>query len=114
MKTRVALALSLLFSGVVVLAQDDTTTLRTTAVLDGKGGVQQNVNIVVRAGKVERISTAQPSAGGHIYDLRGLTVLPGLIDTHVHIAWHLGPDGRYQPSDSAPASAMGYAAENAW
>jgi imidazolonepropionase-like amidohydrolase len=37
-----------------------------------------------------------------------------MIDTHVHIAWHFGPDGRYQPRDSSQAAAMGYAVENAY
>ncbi len=37
-----------------------------------------------------------------------------MIDTHVHIGWHFGPDGRYQPRDSSQATAMGYAMENAY
>ena len=41
-------------------------------------------------------------------------VPPGLIDTHVHIAWHFGPDGRYQPRDSSQVTALGYALENAY
>ena len=97
-----------------ILAQNDTTILHATTVLDGKGGVQRNVDIVVRGGKIERIGPAQGNAAGQAYNLQGLTLLPGMIDTHVHIAWHLGPDGRYQPRDSSPATAMGYAMENAW
>jgi imidazolonepropionase-like amidohydrolase len=41
-------------------------------------------------------------------------VLPGLIDTHVHIAWHFGPDGRYQPRDDSQVTALGYTLENAY
>jgi imidazolonepropionase-like amidohydrolase len=53
------------------------------------------------------------SLGKPAYDLRNATLLPGLIDTHVHIAWHFGPDGRYQPRDTSEAAAMGYGVENA-
>jgi hypothetical protein len=35
-------------------------------------------------------------------------------DTHVHIGWHFGPDGRYMTRDNSPASAMGYGLENAY
>jgi len=37
-----------------------------------------------------------------------------MIDTHVHIAWHFGPEGRYQPRDTSQTAAMGYAVENAY
>jgi imidazolonepropionase-like amidohydrolase len=37
-----------------------------------------------------------------------------LIDTHVHIAWHFGPDGRYQPRDNSEVTALGYTLENAY
>lgn len=94
--------------------KNDTTVLRATTVLDGKGGVQHDVAVVIRGGKIDQIVPAKAPAAGRSYDLRGLTILPGLIDTHVHIAWHLGLDGRYQPVDTSPISAMGYAVENAF
>lgn len=107
---------STLLAGVTLLGQENAReapiTLRAGSMLDGRGGAQRNVNIVIRNGKID--SLGGTPAAGTVYDLRGLTLLPGLIDTHVHIAWHLGPDGRYQPTDTSPASAMGYAAENAW
>ena len=79
--------------------------------LDGKGGIQHNVSIVVVGSKIEKFDA---HAKGQIYDLHGLTVLPGMIDTHVHIAWHFGPDGRYQPRDDSQTTALGYAMENAY
>ena len=62
-------------------------------------------------GKIQKIGG---SNGTPAYDLRSATVLPGMIDAHVHIAWHFGPDGRYQPRDTSPTAAMGYAMENAY
>ncbi|MGD1094270.1 MAG: amidohydrolase family protein [Bryobacteraceae bacterium] len=93
-----------------VFAQEQPIVLRAGTLLDGKGGVLHNTSIVVQNGKIQKID---PAAGSG-YDLRNLTVLPGLIDTHVHIAWHFGPDGRYQPRDDSQVAALGYALENAY
>src|SRR5215213_10985134 len=60
-------------------------------VLDGKGGVLRNTRIVIQGSKIVRID---PNAAPVNYDLRGLTVLPGWIDSHVHITWSFGPDGK--------------------
>jgi imidazolonepropionase-like amidohydrolase len=98
-----------LFSS-AAFAQEQPITLRVGTLLDGKGGVQHNTAIVVQNGKIREID---PAAGSG-YDLRNVTVLPGLIDTHVHIAWHFGPDGRYQPRDDSQVTALGYALENAY
>jgi imidazolonepropionase-like amidohydrolase len=94
----------------LAVAQQQPIVLRAGTVLDGKGGVRHNVAIVVQNGKIQKID----AASGAGYDLRTLTVLPGLIDTHVHIAWHFGPDGRYQPRDDSPVTALGYTLENAY
>ncbi|MBZ5606104.1 MAG: amidohydrolase family protein [Acidobacteriia bacterium] len=92
-------------------AQEQPIVIRAGTLLDGKGGVQRNVDVVVQGGKIQKIG---PAAGKASYDLRTATVLPGMIDTHVHIAWHFGPDGRYQPRDTSQTAAMGYAMENAY
>jgi imidazolonepropionase-like amidohydrolase len=97
-------------SAAIALGQDQPIVLRAGTMLDGKGGVRHNVSIVVQNGKIQRIEAVGDSG----YDLRNLTVLPGLIDTHVHIAWHFGPDGRYQPRDDSQVTALGYTLENAY
>jgi len=48
------------------------------------------------------------------YDLRGLTLLPGLIDTHVHLDTHFGRDGRATSQGETPPQSMLYEAENAY
>ncbi len=95
---------------VLLFAQNQPISLRVGTLLDGKGGVQQNTTIIIRGSKIEKITPTNIWT----YDLRGLTVLPGLIDTHVHIGWHFGRDGRFQPIDKSPAEAMGYSLENAF
>lgn len=94
-----------------VLAQE-AIIIRAGTLLDGKGGKQRDVAVVVRGSTIDRINTA-PS-GTPAYDLRRLTVLPGLIDTHVHIGWHFGKTGRLDNTDETPAESSLYGAENAW
>jgi imidazolonepropionase-like amidohydrolase len=101
----------LLAASLAALAQDQPIVIKAGALLDGKGGVQRNASIVVVGSKIEKLDS---NAKGVTYDLHNLTVLPGMIDTHVHIGWHFGPDGRYQPRDESQVTAMGYAMENAY
>ncbi|MBO0860886.1 MAG: amidohydrolase family protein [Chloracidobacterium sp.] len=85
--------------------------LRAVLLLDGKGGVQRDAIIVVQGSKIVKIAseTAPPT-----YDLRTLTILPGLIDTHVHISYHFGRDGRASNRGETPAQEAYYIAENAF
>jgi imidazolonepropionase-like amidohydrolase len=94
-----------------VLAQD-AVVIRAGTLLDGRGGKQRDVAVVVRGSKIDRINTAP--AGTATYDLRRLTLLPGLIDTHVHIGWHFARNGRFDTSEETPAEAALAGAENAY
>lgn len=80
-------------------------------VLDGKGGVLHDTRIVVEGSKIVRID---PTAAPVNYDLRGLTVLPGWIDSHVHITWSFGPDGKNAGAGGTTPYATYAAAANAW
>src|SRR4029077_19543132 len=48
----------------------------------------------------------------------GATLMPGGIETHVHVGWHFNAAGKSEPggadSKEAPAEAALYAAENAY
>lgn len=76
------------------MAQDATTVLRTSRILDGRGGVLEDRDIVIRSGEIVEIVPRGEGRGDRVVDLTEYTVLPGLIDTHVHLGWHFGPDGR--------------------
>jgi len=108
---RLVCSVLLLLGATSALAQD-AVIIRAGTLLDGKGGVHRDVAVVVRESKIDRINTAP--AGTPTYDLRRLTVLPGLIDTHVHIGWHFGRSGRMDNSDETPAESALFGAENAW
>ena len=66
--------------------------LKTTTLLDGHGHVLRNQEIVVDGQRIERVVDARDAA---TYDLSGLTVMPGWIDTHVHIGYHFNANNRY-------------------
>jgi len=84
--------------------------IAASTILDGKGGVLHDTRIVIEGSKIVRID---PNAGPVTYDLRGLTVLPGWIDGHVHISWSFGPDGRNANGGATTPFAAKAAAENA-
>ena len=73
--------------------------IRVGRLIDGKGGVRENVALVVEGSRIARITSGDDTSTGPItYDLARFTLMPGMIDTHVHIDSHFGPDGRL-PSD---------------
>jgi imidazolonepropionase-like amidohydrolase len=101
---------TLFLASSLAFAQNQPIVIKAGTLLDGKGGVQKNASIVIVGSKIEKLDPSAKTT----YDLSKLTVLPGMIDTHVHIAWHFGPDGRYQPRDTSQTVALGYTLENAY
>ncbi|HYM11907.1 MAG TPA: amidohydrolase family protein [Bryobacterales bacterium] len=95
------------------LAQDSPVVIRAGTLLDGKGGVAHNVSLIVRRGRIAEVT---PKARRQAdYDLRRFTLMPGWIDTHVHISWHFDKNGRLaSEKDESPQQAMLHAAGNAW
>jgi imidazolonepropionase-like amidohydrolase len=101
----------LLIASAITLAQTQPIVVKVTTLLDGKGNVLHNTRILVQDG---RITNIDPQAAPVTYDLSGLTVLPGWIDTHVHIDWHFGPNGKLGDKDESPERASLAYASNAW
>jgi imidazolonepropionase-like amidohydrolase len=81
-------------------------------VLDGKGKSLKNVRIAIEGSKIVAVN---PDVEGPVdYDLRGLTVLPGWIDAHVHITWIFGKDGKNAGTEGTTQEDAYKAASNAW
>lgn len=99
----------------VASGQDMPITLKVGGVVDGKGGTLGPTTVVVEDGKISRIGSGEAERG-LVYDLSGYTLLPGLIDTHVHISWHFDRNGRYatRASNETPEEAMLFIAGNAY
>ena len=91
--------------------QTPRIVIAASVVLDGKGAVLHDSRIVVEDSKIVAID---PQALPVDYDLRGLTVLPGWIDAHVHIAWSFGKDGKNGSPGGAPEEVAYQVASNAW
>jgi imidazolonepropionase-like amidohydrolase len=94
-----------------VFAQPRTVTIRAARVLDGRGGQLANATVEVRGSTIAAIDQRP---GPATYDLGDVTLMPGLIDVHVHIGWHFGKDGRADNQGETEAERALYAAENAW
>jgi len=74
----------LLLTALLAAAQSQVV-IRAGTIIDGKGGVLKNQQIVVDAGRIASVSAAKKKA---TIDLSRYTVMPGWIDTHVHLNWH--------------------------
>ncbi len=94
-------------------AQMDSIVIRADRLLDGRGGVRGATDIVIRG---NRIAGVRAPTGRADIELAG-TVMPGGIDTHVHISAHFDASGRAHGDpavDETPQQAMLYAVENAY
>jgi imidazolonepropionase-like amidohydrolase len=91
--------------------QSKRIVLAVSTLFDGKGGVLHNTRIVIEGSKIVAVD---PKAGPVDYDLRGLTVMPGWIDAHVHITWIFGKDGKNAGAGETTQEAAYQAAANAW
>jgi imidazolonepropionase-like amidohydrolase len=89
----------------------DRVVIQTSAILDGKGGVLKNQQIVVEGGRIQSVG---PGSGKAEYDLRGLTVMPGWIDTHIHLNWHMDANNKSIAGGGKPEDAALYTEADAW
>jgi imidazolonepropionase-like amidohydrolase len=91
------------------------SVIKTSTILDGRGHVLKDKVLVINGNRIGAILNAR---GNPTYDLSGLTVMPGWIDTHVHLGWHFNKDGRLDDgghgSKESPQQAALYAEGNAY
>jgi len=80
---------------------------RMIDVVDGRLRIDQT--IVIRGDRIERVGSASGidiPAGAHVIDLSNATVLPGLIDMHVHLTGDPEAQGYANLAASVPRSAL--------
>jgi imidazolonepropionase-like amidohydrolase len=85
-------------------------TIRAARVLDGRGGTLANGVVEVRGATIVAVDQR---SGPVSYDLGDVTVMPGMMDVHVHINWYFGPGGKYGERDVTAAYAADAVLENA-
>ncbi|HEY2165101.1 MAG TPA: hypothetical protein VGH04_13970 [Gemmatimonadaceae bacterium] len=95
-------------------SQSAPIVIRADRIVDGRGNVIQGGDVVVENGKIVRVdktATETPT-----YDLRGYTLLPGLIDAHAHLSWYFNRQGRYhtRADGDTPVESMLSMAANAY
>lgn len=87
--------------------QETDVVLTAGLAVDGHGDSIPNPVIVIRGNEIATVrSGGAPPRGARVYDLGAYTVLPGLIDAHVHIASNFD-------RDAGSAETALYAARNA-
>jgi imidazolonepropionase-like amidohydrolase len=103
--TAVALAAGLLAQG------SPRTVIAIGTALDGRGGVLRDTRLVIEDG---RIAAIDPAAAPIDIDLRDRVVMPGWIDTHVHLNWHFDDRHVSVSGGEPPEQAAVFTAEDAW
>ncbi|WP_309671161.1 amidohydrolase family protein [Gemmatimonas sp.] len=74
---------------------DSLTVIHAGTMLDGRGGRLDNVWVVVRGRRIERVSTKPVTLSGATrIELGAATLLPGLIDAHTHPGWYVDKQGK--------------------
>jgi imidazolonepropionase-like amidohydrolase len=92
---------------------DSVTVIKAGRILDGRGNLIGAREIVVRGNKIESIQNPGTTVGDIILDWSGYTVMPGIIDTHVHLGWHFGSDGKWDINANLEDHVL-YALDNAY
>jgi imidazolonepropionase-like amidohydrolase len=105
------------------LAQTPSMTTPPTArpivihadrIIDGRGKVITGGSVTVEGDKISRVDAS--ATGAATYDLKDLTLLPGLIDAHSHLSWYFNRQGRYHTrgDGDTPVESMLSMAGNAY
>jgi imidazolonepropionase-like amidohydrolase len=84
---RIKLAILLTLVASLASAQTGVTVIKAGSLIDGRSDTPRaNQIIVIRGNRIESVGsgTAIP-ADAYVIDLSGMTVMPGLIDSHTHI-----------------------------
>lgn len=76
----------------VALAQQNAVLFEGARLVNGDGSASENSAFVIQDGKfvaVGKKGSVKAPAGATRVDLTGKTVMPALVDTHVHLGWYV-------------------------
>jgi imidazolonepropionase-like amidohydrolase len=75
-------------------------TIRAARLIDGRGAIRTNAVVEIQGSKIVAIDQRK---GAVTHDLGDVTLMPGMIDVHVHLNWYFGPGGKYGERNVPPA-----------
>src|SRR2546429_5169771 len=94
---------ALLLLALATSANASPFVIKAARVIDGRGHLYRNAAVVVDGAKIVRIDEHPQRADR---DLGDRTLMPGGIDTHVHIGWHFDNNRRSSAgADETPQEA---------
>ena len=96
-----------------VVRADAVLVVRAAVLLDGRGGAFTDRDVIVRDGEIVDVVASDSGPDGVLLDLGPLTLMPGMIDTHVHLGWHFDAEGRLARGSEMPLRVL-HAAENGY
>jgi imidazolonepropionase-like amidohydrolase len=100
MRTTTAFVLLLIAAAAAIHAQPAALAIVGATIIDGNGGppIRDGV-VVVTGGRIAAVGTrasTRAPAGAQIVDGSGKFVIPGLVDTNVHLSLYGGMNDRYE------------------
>lgn len=109
------LALMLVFVSPAIAQQTAGDTLfRNVRVFDGvRPSLSPPTDVLVRGNSIARIAPGQAAAGAQVIEGKGRTLMPGLIDVHVHLVFGSMTMASLQAPDLTPEAAFERAAAEA-
>ncbi len=92
---------------------ENKITIHAAQLIDGKGGIVKDAFVVVDGTKIVSVGHSKEKP---TYELGSATLMPGGIDTHVHISWHFDENGKtHDPDkDSENEHSLPFGLENAY
>jgi imidazolonepropionase-like amidohydrolase len=96
----------LLAQGTPPARQTEDITIHAARTLDGRGKLLGDVIVTVRRGRIESITPYKRGAPSATYELASATLMPGLIDAHVHPGWYVDRQGKRNSSRSGDSPAQ--------
>ena len=92
-------------------AQTPRIVIHAGTLIDGRGGVSTDQQIAIEGGRIVSVGRGNAKA---TYDFRDLTVMPGWIDTHVHMNWYMDANHKSVSGGDKPEDAALYTESDAW
>jgi N-acyl-D-amino-acid deacylase len=73
----------------VTAGKEQDIVLKGGLIVDGSGGAPYTGSLLIRSGRIQRMSPRPLRTTGVVINCAGKVVAPGFIDAHSHLDWHI-------------------------